>query len=87
MGTGAEREIPLAGVAARARTPATGAPSGPMLLVSVYMLVLGAGLGLVMQVIILAVQNDSPPGEMGISTTGVSFFRSMGGAIGVALFG
>jgi EmrB/QacA subfamily drug resistance transporter len=58
-----------------------------MILVSIYMLILGSGLGLVMQVIILAVQNDSPPGEMGISTTGVSFFRSMGGAIGVALFG
>lgn len=56
-------------------------------LVSLYMLVLGAGLGFVMQVIILAVQNDSPANEMGVSTTGVSFFRSMGGAIGVAIFG
>jgi EmrB/QacA subfamily drug resistance transporter len=58
-----------------------------MILVSFYMLILGCGLGFTMQVIVLAVQNDSPPGEMGVSTTGVSFFRSMGGAIGVAIFG
>jgi EmrB/QacA subfamily drug resistance transporter len=58
-----------------------------VLLASVYMAILGAGIGLVMQVMILAVQNDAPAAEMGAATASVSFFRSMGAAAGVALFG
>jgi hypothetical protein len=51
------------------------------------MLVLGVGLGLVMQVIVLVVQNDAPPEHIGAATSTATFFRSMGGSIGVALFG
>ena len=56
-------------------------------LASVYMLVLGVGIGLVMQVIVLVVQNDAPARDVGVATSTATFFRSMGGSIGVALFG
>ena len=52
-----------------------------------YMLVLGIGLGMVLQVMILAVQNDVDHKDLGTATAGVNFFRSMGGAFGVATFG
>nr|WP_276206354.1 MDR family MFS transporter [Thermoactinospora rubra] len=49
--------------------------------------VLGAGLGLTMQMLILAAQNAAEPRDMAATTAGVSFFRSLGGAVGVAAFG
>ena len=54
---------------------------------SVYMLVVGIGIGLVMQVMILVVQNDVPPQDIGVATSTATFFRSVGGAFGVAIFG
>jgi MFS family permease len=54
---------------------------------SVYMLVLGIGIGLVMQVLVLVVQNDAPARDVGVATSTATFFRSMGGSLGVALFG
>jgi MFS family permease len=54
---------------------------------SAYMLVLGIGIGLVMQVIVLVVQNDAPARDVGVATSTATFFRSMGGSLGVALFG
>ncbi|MFL5846575.1 MAG: MDR family MFS transporter [Solirubrobacteraceae bacterium] len=54
---------------------------------SAYMLVLGAGLGLTMQVIVLVVQNDAPRRDVGVATSTATFMRSMGGSLGVALFG
>jgi len=59
----------------------------PPALASVYMLVVGVGIGLVMQVLVLAVQNCSPSGDIGVATSTATFFRSMGGSLGVALFG
>jgi len=59
----------------------------PPWVASAYMVVVGVGLGLVMQVLVLAVQNDARPGEIGVATASATFFRSMGGAFGVALFG
>ena len=56
-------------------------------LASVYMLVVGVGIGLVMQVLVLVVQNDAPPRDIGVATSTATFFRSMGGSLGVALFG
>jgi EmrB/QacA subfamily drug resistance transporter len=53
----------------------------------VYMLVLGVGVGMVMQVLVLAVQNAADYRDLGIATSAVNFFRSMGGAFGVAVFG
>ena len=54
---------------------------------SVYMFVLGAGIGLVMQVLIIAVQNVVPYGDLGAATSGATFFRSIGGSFGTAVFG
>ena len=52
-----------------------------------YMLVLGIGLGLVMQVLVLAVQNAVPFEALGVATASSNMFRSIGGSIGIALFG
>lgn len=58
-----------------------------MLEISAYMLILGVGVGLVMQVIVLAVQNAVDHKDLGTATASVNFFRSMGSAFGVAIFG
>ncbi len=54
---------------------------------SLYLFMLGMGMGQVMQVLMLAIQNAIPPREMGAGTAAVGFFRSLGGAIGSAAFG
>lgn len=54
---------------------------------SLSMLVLGIGIGMVMQVLVLAVQNAVPYTDLGVATSASSFFRSMGGSFGVAVFG
>jgi len=51
------------------------------------MVVLGLGLGMVMQVLVLAVQNAVDYQYLGVATSGSTMFRSIGGAIGVSLFG
>jgi EmrB/QacA subfamily drug resistance transporter len=56
-------------------------------LASLYMFVVGAGIGLVMQVLVLVVQNDAKPKDMGVATSTATFFRSLGGSFGVAIFG
>ena len=55
--------------------------------IAIMMFVFGAGLGMTMQVVVTAVQNSVDRRHMGVATASVAFFRSMGGAIGVALFG
>jgi MFS family permease len=56
----------------------------PLWQVVVPMVVLGAGLGLCMQTLVIAVQNALPPRDMGVATSSVTFFRSMGGTFGAA---
>ena len=51
------------------------------------MLVLGLGLGMVMQVLVLAAQNAVPYEYLGVATSGSTLFRSIGGSIGVSVFG
>jgi MFS family permease len=51
-----------------------------------FMILLGVGLGFNFQPVILAVQNAVSPREMGVATSSVTFFRQMGGTIGVAAF-
>src|SRR4051794_25252785 len=53
----------------------------------VAMFVMGLGLGLVMQVLVLAVQNAVEYSELGVATSGATLFRSMGGSIGTAALG
>jgi EmrB/QacA subfamily drug resistance transporter len=50
------------------------------------MLVIGSGLGLNMQTIILAMQNAVPPRDTGVATSSTTFFRSLGGTLGTAVF-
>jgi predicted MFS family arabinose efflux permease len=59
----------------------------PPWVASVYMLVVGVGIGLVMQVLVLVVQNDAEPRNIGVATSTATFFRSVGGSFGVAIFG
>ncbi len=54
---------------------------------SLSMLVLGVGIGLTMQVIVLATQNSVDMRDMGIATSSATFFRSLGGTFGTAVFG
>jgi EmrB/QacA subfamily drug resistance transporter len=52
-----------------------------------FAMILGLGLGMVMQVLVLAVQNGVDFSVMGVATSGSTLFRQVGGSIGVALFG
>lgn len=54
---------------------------------SAYFFVFGAGLGLVMQVLVLVVQNAVSYQDLGVATSGATFFRSIGASFGVAVFG
>ena len=56
-------------------------------LVSVYMFLLGAGVGMTMQNLVLVVQNQARPDQIGVASSGVTFFRSLGGTIGVSVMG
>jgi MFS family permease len=59
----------------------------PLWLAFIYMLVIGIGLGLSMQPLILAVQNSLSLRDMGSGTATATFFRSLGGSVGVAALG
>jgi len=61
--------------------------STTQLTASFAMVVLGLGLGMVMQVLILVAQNATHPRDLGTATSAATFFRSMGGSFGVAVFG
>ncbi|WP_375154336.1 MDR family MFS transporter [Nocardia cyriacigeorgica] len=54
---------------------------------SLYMLILGLGIGLAMQVLTIVVQNTVPYAQLGTATSGVTFFRTLGSAFGTAVFG
>ncbi|MFI1888328.1 MDR family MFS transporter [Streptomyces jumonjinensis] len=55
--------------------------------ISLYFFVFGSGLGLVMQVLVLVVQNAVSYADLGVATSGATFFRSIGASFGVAIFG
>lgn len=59
----------------------------PALTASIYMLLLGLGLGMVMQILVMAVQNAVAYEQLGVATSGTTLFRSIGGSVGAALFG
>ncbi|WP_447037154.1 MFS transporter [Streptomyces sp. DSM 118878] len=54
---------------------------------SAFFFVFGLGLGLVMQVLVLIVQNAVDYQDLGVATSGATFFRSIGASFGVAIFG
>ena len=57
----------------------------PVWQAGIYMAMMGAGLGLSMQTLVISVQNALPPRDMGVATSSVTFFRSMGGTFGAAI--
>ncbi|RWZ64550.1 DHA2 family efflux MFS transporter permease subunit [Labedella populi] len=59
----------------------------PFVLVAIYMFVLGAGLGMLMQNLVLVVQNSIEVRNLGVATSAVTFFRSLGGTVGVSVLG
>lgn len=87
---GRYKVFPVVGTAAVAVGMALLATLGrdtSLLTVGLVMAVVGAGLGSVMQVLVLAAQNAVDPADLGVATSSASFFRTMGGAFGTALFG
>lgn len=59
----------------------------PMPLQSLYLFILGTGIGMCMQTLILTVQNTSRFSDLGVATSGVTFFRTIGSSFGAAIFG
>ncbi len=62
-------------------------PQTPRIFLSLYMVLLGLGLGCVMQVLVIAVQNAVEQRDLGVGTSSATFLRSMGASFGVAIFG
>lgn len=61
-------------------------PDMPYWQVSIGMVMMGLGLGQLMQTLVLAAQNSVPASEIGVATSSATFFRQMGGTLGVAVF-
>jgi EmrB/QacA subfamily drug resistance transporter len=88
--TGRYKRFPIAGTAITAvglGLLSTLGSATPYWRTALFMLTLGAGIGLVMQVIVLSMQNSVDPRDMGVATASGVFFRSMGGTFGTAIFG
>ncbi|MFP3544392.1 MDR family MFS transporter [Rhizobium sp. SIMBA_035] len=88
--TGRYRLFPIAGAAIMAMglgLLSTLSVETPVWTAAGYALVLGLGLGMVMQVLVLAVQNAVRYEDLGVATSGVTLFRSIGGSVGVSIFG
>jgi EmrB/QacA subfamily drug resistance transporter len=62
-------------------------PGSSSVQLNAYFFILGLSLGLILQVLVIAVQNSSDYADLGTATSGVTFFRSIGGAFGVAICG
>jgi EmrB/QacA subfamily drug resistance transporter len=87
---GKYKRFPIAGsaVLSAGMLMLTGLGTGtPFAATAAIMVVIGVGIGLFMQVIILVAQNDAPPADIGTATSTATFFRSVGGSVGVAIFG
>ncbi|RLK59846.1 MDR family MFS transporter [Actinokineospora cianjurensis] len=87
--TGRYRKFPIIGLGATAVSLLLFSQVGvdtPMWQVMLVMVLTGAGLGLCMQTLILAIQNDVPVKDMGVATSSATFFRSIGGTVGTAVF-
>jgi len=88
--TGRYRPFPIAGTAVMTVAVALLARLGvdsPSWVATADMVILGLGLGMVMQVLVLAVQNAVEHRYLGVATAGSTLFRQVGGSIGVAAFG
>ncbi|HVM41602.1 MAG TPA: MDR family MFS transporter [Acidimicrobiia bacterium] len=88
--TGRYRVFPLAGMSVMSvglmlLSTMDRSTSFPM--AAVFMVVIGIGFGMTMQVLVISVQNAVEYRDLGVATSSAQFFRSMGGSFGVALFG
>ncbi len=59
----------------------------PVLQQSAYLFILGTGIGMCMQVLVLIVQSTASFSDLGVATSGVTFFRTIGSSFGAAIFG
>jgi EmrB/QacA subfamily drug resistance transporter len=87
--TGVVRPFPLAGtllIAAGLLLLSRTSADTAMVWVSLWMFVLGVGLGCCMQPLLLIMQSAVPPAEIGVATSSATFFRQIGGTLGVAVF-
>ncbi|MFG1934618.1 MDR family MFS transporter [Mycobacterium sp. NPDC048908] len=88
--TGKYKIFPVAGTAVMAIGFVLLSRMGPdtsTVVQSVYLVVLGAGIGMSMQVLVLIVQNTVDFADLGVATSGVTFFRTIGSSFGAAVFG
>jgi len=88
--TGRYKPYPIAGTAVTILAMlwmTTLAASTPIWVICLQLFVFGAGLGLIMQVIVMVVQNAVPPTAVGTATSTNNYFREVGAALGVAVFG
>jgi EmrB/QacA subfamily drug resistance transporter len=88
--TGKYRMFPIlgtiiTGAAMAAMTTLTA--TTPIWLICVFLFFFGAGLGLIMQVVVLVVQNAVPAAQIGTATSSNNYFREVGAALGTAVFG
>ncbi|MDP9466169.1 MAG: MFS transporter [Actinomycetota bacterium] len=87
MRTGRYKPLPVVGTAlmfAALLLMSTLGVDTPIWQAMLYMVLMGAGLGLSMQTLVISVQNALPPQDMGVATSSVTFFRSLGGTLGAA---
>ncbi|MCK2213318.1 MFS transporter [Actinomadura sp. ATCC 31491] len=88
--TGKYRFLPIAGTlcaSAGMFLLSTMTEHSSLLIMGAYLLVLGVGLGMTMQVLVIVVQNAVSFENLGVATSGATFFRSIGGSFGVATLG
>jgi EmrB/QacA subfamily drug resistance transporter len=88
--TGRYKALPIAGAAIMAVGMYLLTHLGPntsRLTSALFFVVLGIGMGFLMQITTLIVQNSVQPGDMGVASSSRTFFQQIGGSIGVSLFG
>lgn len=88
--TGRYRMFPILGTlitGAAMVAMTTLAADTPIWLICIYLFVFGAGLGLIMQVVVLVTQNSVDAAMIGTATSTNNYFREMGASLGVAVFG
>ncbi len=88
--TGRYKLFPIAGTLTTALTMVvmtTLTAQTPIWLICVYLFFFGAGLGLIMQVVVLVAQNAVPAADVGAATSTNNYFREAGAALGIAVFG
>ncbi len=88
--TGRYKVFPIAGTAVMAVAfflMSRMEPSTSAFVQSLFLVILGAGIGMCMQTLVLIVQNTSSFDDLGVATSGVTFFRTIGSSFGAAIFG